>query len=102
MSFFASGGNSSARYSKLPDGTIIQRGWVSIPTGGVTVSLPTAFPSANYVIIGMDSDATVGSGGVIAGAPVDAATMHLHGLNWNGGKINDGSPGVMFWMAMSL
>ncbi|MCY9801405.1 hypothetical protein OTJ42_23525 [Citrobacter braakii] len=102
MSFFASGGNSSARFTKLPDGTVIQRGNASVPYGGATISLPTAMPSANYVVLGMDLDGTVGSGGMIAGNPLTATTIHLHGINWNGGTTNDGSPGAMCWMAVSL
>ncbi|WP_052498671.1 hypothetical protein, partial [Citrobacter rodentium] len=44
MSAFASGGSSNARYTKLPDGTVIQRGNASVPYGGATITLPTAFP----------------------------------------------------------
>lgn len=61
-----------------------------------------AMPNSNYVILGTDDDATVGSGWVIAGSPLTATTMHLHGINWNGGTTNDGSPGWMSWMAVSL
>ena len=102
MSFFASGGSTNAKYTQLPGGTIIQRGKTTVTTGGITVTLPMAMPNSNYVILGMDDDATVGSGGVIAGSPLTATTMHLHGINWNGGTTNDGSPGWMSWMAVSL
>ena len=81
MGFFASGGNSSARFSKLPDGTLIQRGVATMTKGGINITLPTAFDSANYVAFGMDSDPTVGSGGLIAGAPLSASVLHLHGLD---------------------
>ncbi len=50
-------------------GTIIQRGKATVTTGGITVTLPMAMPNSNYVILGMDEDGTVGSGGVIAGPP---------------------------------
>jgi phage-related tail fiber protein len=102
MSAFSSGGTGNAKFTKLPDGTVIQRGNASVPYGGATISLPTAMPSANYVVIGMDIDGTVGSGGMIAGGPLTATTLHLHGINWNGGTTNDSSPGAMCWMAISL
>lgn len=102
MSAFSSGGSGNAKFTKLPDGTVIQRGNASVPYGGATITLPTAMPSANYVVLGMDLDGTVGSGGLIAGSPLTATTLHLHGINWNGGTTNDGSPGAMCWMAISL
>ncbi|EOG5488471.1 phage tail protein [Enterobacter hormaechei] len=102
MSAFSSGGSGNAKFTKLPDGTVIQRGTASVPYGGATITLPTAMPSANYVVLGMDLDGTVGSGGMIAGSPLTATTLHLHGINWNGGTTNDGSPGAMCWMAISL
>lgn len=102
MRAFSSGGSGNAKFTKLPDGTVIQRGNASVPYGGATITLPTAMPSANYVVLGMDLDGTVGSGGMIAGNPLTATTLHLHGINWNGGTTNDGSPGAMCWMAISL
>lgn len=46
MSSFTSGGNSTARWRKLPDGTIEQFGVVSdMSTNAVTVAYPIAFPS---------------------------------------------------------
>ncbi|EEZ9630598.1 hypothetical protein DIN87_000499 [Escherichia coli] len=102
MSSFASGGNTNAKYAKLPDGTIIQRGKSTVTKGGITVTLPVAMPNSNYVILGMDDDGTPGGGGVIAGTPLSTTTMHLHGVNWNDGTQNDGSPGWMGWVAISL
>jgi len=102
MNAFSSGGSSNAKFTKLPDGTVIQRGSASVPYGGATITLPTAMPSSNYVVLGMDLDGTVGSGGMIAGNPLTATTLHLHGINWNGGTTNDSSPGAMCWMAISL
>ncbi|MCK6815586.1 gp53-like domain-containing protein [Enterobacter kobei] len=102
MSAFASGGTSTAKYTKLPDGTIIQRGTATITTGGATITLPLAMTSTSYVVLGMDVDGTAGSSSCIAGVALTTTTIHLHGINWLGGTTNDGSPGFMNWMVISL
>ncbi|MGB8929505.1 MAG: phage tail protein [Pantoea agglomerans] len=102
MSFFSSGGNANARYTKLPDGTIIQRGVVYVTANGVEVTLPTAFSSANYVIVAMDTDGNAKSGGCIAGTVLTNSKFNLHGLNWLSGTANDSTTGTTYWMAISL
>ncbi|WP_333617443.1 phage tail protein [Mixta calida] len=102
MSCFQYGGNATGSFSKLPDGTVIQRGVTYVTYNGVEVVLPTAFPSANYIIIAMDTDGTPKSGGCIAGSVISNSKFSLHGLNWANGTLNDGQTGTTYWMAISI
>jgi len=104
MSNFQSGKSGGITWSKYPDGTIIQRGSVSVPLGGLTVSLPIAMPSSSYTILAMDMDGTVGGGGFLAGIALSATSLHLHGLQKGPSTSSafiDGSPGASYFIAIS-
>lgn len=102
MSYFATGSGGGIRYTRLPDGTIIQRGQINVYGGGSTITLPQAMPSSSYVVLATDVDANAGSGSCLAGSALTTSTFQLHGLTWSGGVLSDSNPGSIYFMAISL
>jgi hypothetical protein len=79
MSSFTSGGNSKARWRKLPDGSIEQFGVVSdMSTNAVTVAFPIAFPSE------MTSITVAPTGDLVANS---YNAINIAGVPAQGGKL---------------
>lgn len=87
---------------EIVNGVTTVWGVVSVPSGGLNLTLPISMPNSDYTVIAMDSDSNNGKGNLIAGAPVSATKIHLHALRQGpSGTFVDANAGSVFFIAKS-
>lgn len=87
---------------EIVNGVTTVWGVVSVPSGGLNLTLPISMPNSDYTVIAMDSDSNNGKGNLIAGAPVSATKIHLHALRQGpSGTFVDANAGSVFFTAKS-
>ncbi len=87
---------------EIVNGVTTVWGGVSVPSGGLNLTLPISMPNSDYTVIAMDSDSNNGKGNLIAGAPVSATKIHLHALRQGpSGTFVDANAGSVFFTAKS-
>ncbi|STF89885.1 phage tail protein [Escherichia coli] len=87
---------------EIVNGVATVWGVVSVPSGGLNLTLPISMPNSDYTVIAMDSDSNNGKGNLIAGAPVSATKIHLHALRQGpSGTFVDANAGSVFFTAKS-
>lgn len=99
MSFFSSL-SGSIGYSKLPNGIILQYGFANTSSGGVaTITMPIAFSTSNYRVVGAAVDQAVPN--ILATASNTANTFSASGWGANNTNLLGVRQGTSFnWVAM--